>query len=183
MGAARQMDARRYGLFTMVGIAGEDDLDAPDLLTGNSVAGMVAPDTQVARNANGGQPTGHRNGRAKPGAWTSTKQIRSPEASAAARDRMLTEVSVRPSSCDELDQWAYHLAAREKHAHSERCTTCRRGVYGKTGRATTWYEHCRNRGGSCAKNRQERPGVSQSTANSRQSTSALRRQTALGHLE
>src|SRR5215203_5615329 len=32
MGAALSY-ARRYALFTMVGIAGEDDLDAPDLLT------------------------------------------------------------------------------------------------------------------------------------------------------
>jgi hypothetical protein len=26
--------ARRYALFTLVGIAGEDDVDAPDLLSG-----------------------------------------------------------------------------------------------------------------------------------------------------
>ena len=32
MGAALTY-ARRYGLFTLVGIAGEDDLDAPDLMT------------------------------------------------------------------------------------------------------------------------------------------------------
>jgi len=32
MGAALTY-ARRYALFTLVGIAGEDDLDAPDLLT------------------------------------------------------------------------------------------------------------------------------------------------------
>ena len=34
--------ARRYALFTLVGIAGEDDLDAPDLPTGN-----VAPPSQT----------------------------------------------------------------------------------------------------------------------------------------
>ena len=33
MGAALTY-ARRYALFTLVGIAGEDDLDAPDLLNG-----------------------------------------------------------------------------------------------------------------------------------------------------
>ena len=32
MGAALTY-ARRYALFTLVGIAGEDDLDAPDLMT------------------------------------------------------------------------------------------------------------------------------------------------------
>ena len=39
MGAALTY-ARRYALFTLVGIAGEDDLDAPDLITPtNTVAG------------------------------------------------------------------------------------------------------------------------------------------------
>ena len=36
MGAALTY-ARRYGLFTLVGIAGEDDLDAPDLATHSAV--------------------------------------------------------------------------------------------------------------------------------------------------
>jgi hypothetical protein len=35
MGAALAY-ARRYGLFTLAGIAGEDDLDAPDLATGTT---------------------------------------------------------------------------------------------------------------------------------------------------
>jgi hypothetical protein len=37
MGAALTY-ARRYGLFTMVGIAGENDLDAPDLAAPNGQA-------------------------------------------------------------------------------------------------------------------------------------------------
>ena len=37
MGAALTY-ARRYALFTLVGIAGEDDLDAPDLITPTSTA-------------------------------------------------------------------------------------------------------------------------------------------------
>src|ERR1700733_12365568 len=49
MGAALTY-ARRYALFTMVGIAGEDDLDAPDLandrLNGDKIAkDLIAPDT------------------------------------------------------------------------------------------------------------------------------------------
>src|SRR5215469_3850904 len=44
MGAALTY-ARRYALFTLVGIAGEDDVDAPDLLS------PVAPETKL----NGGQ--------------------------------------------------------------------------------------------------------------------------------
>ena len=41
MGAALTY-ARRYGLFTLVGIAGEDDLDAPDLPL-QSVPAPLAP--------------------------------------------------------------------------------------------------------------------------------------------
>ncbi len=46
--------ARRYCLFTMVGLAGEDDLDAPDLLTANAreVAGN-GPDPETPL---GGKP-------------------------------------------------------------------------------------------------------------------------------
>ena len=45
--------ARRYCLFTMVGLAGEDDLDAPDLLTANAreVAGNGSdPETSLGGN-------------------------------------------------------------------------------------------------------------------------------------
>src|SRR5262249_25150408 len=50
MGAALTY-ARRYALFTLVGIAGEDDVDAPDLLS------PVAPEIKP------GSPTGHKNER------------------------------------------------------------------------------------------------------------------------
>src|SRR5881227_3152705 len=49
MGAALTY-ARRYALFTLVGIAGEDDLDAPDLSTVNGSGTSVSdgkPSTQV----------------------------------------------------------------------------------------------------------------------------------------
>ena len=42
MGAALTY-ARRYALFTLVGIAGEDDLDAPDLPVTNIEKGLPAP--------------------------------------------------------------------------------------------------------------------------------------------
>jgi hypothetical protein len=48
MGAALTY-ARRYALFTMVGIAGEDDLDAPDL-NGEPPKGQKATDTGLAPN-------------------------------------------------------------------------------------------------------------------------------------
>ena len=51
MGAALTY-ARRYALFTLVGIAGEDDLDAPDLNTGSA-----DPAASLGRT---GQPVWHR---------------------------------------------------------------------------------------------------------------------------
>src|ERR1700747_606895 len=55
MGAALTY-ARRYALFTLVGIAGEDDLDAPDLLS--SPAPDTKPDSPIGNKKdrfNGGQ--------------------------------------------------------------------------------------------------------------------------------
>ena len=54
MGAALTY-ARRYALFTLVGIAGEDDLDAPDL-TGPAPESDKL-DTNSKRGVNGGQPS------------------------------------------------------------------------------------------------------------------------------
>ena len=58
MGAALTY-ARRYGLFTLVGIAGEDDLDAPDLPAPRPQAGPSAPASPTAasqkRDGNGAQ--------------------------------------------------------------------------------------------------------------------------------
>src|SRR5215208_530559 len=51
MGAALTY-ARRYGLFTLVGLAGEDDLDAPDLITAGvagSNGGRLGPLRKRAR--------------------------------------------------------------------------------------------------------------------------------------
>jgi hypothetical protein len=42
MGAALTY-ARRYSLFTLVGIAGEDDVDAPDLVAPAAIASMSNP--------------------------------------------------------------------------------------------------------------------------------------------
>ena len=49
MGAALTY-ARRYALFTMVGIAGEDDLDAPPDVTADLAAGRKAADTAPSSN-------------------------------------------------------------------------------------------------------------------------------------
>src|SRR6202047_786786 len=93
MGAALTY-ARRYALFTLVGIAGEDDLDAPDLPVANSDGGR-APAT------NASSPTsmnGHSVGTVNPGPFApgsgsyrkprvhSSKPILAPDASAQLRD-------------------------------------------------------------------------------------------------
>src|SRR5208282_5212523 len=53
MGAALTY-ARRYALFTLVGIAGEDDLDAPDL------TGQPTEAAGIAGNGSLGKPNGNR---------------------------------------------------------------------------------------------------------------------------
>jgi hypothetical protein len=101
MGAALTY-ARRYALFTLVGIAGEDDLDAPDLpLSGPPTAS--SPDKvnghalDPGRGANGG-------GRRKPRRVPSRVTLE-PQASAALREQLLAQLAglVRP---EDLDRWA-----------------------------------------------------------------------------
>src|SRR6266513_1376414 len=87
MGAALTY-ARRYALFTLVGIAGEDDLDAPDL--------CAAPPTSAARTATeSGQlrppPRGDGNGRSRAAARAASMPVLSSDESAALRDRLLGE--------------------------------------------------------------------------------------------
>jgi hypothetical protein len=104
--------ARRYALFTLVGIAGEDDLDAPDLIaptvpdspvrsvTSSTVAGMNG-----ARAA--GSAPSRRCGRA------STTTIRPDldlDGSKALRDQLLTDVD-RLSSGDDAATWAHRIMA------------------------------------------------------------------------
>src|SRR5262245_44721296 len=84
--------ARRYALFTLVGIAGEDDVDAPDLncepATETGVrAGSAAPPQRAASIRPSGRGDG--GGRGHP--------ILNPEASAEARDRLLREIIKLPS--------------------------------------------------------------------------------------
>src|SRR5262245_52967279 len=64
MGAALTY-ARRYALFTLVGIAGEDDLDAPDITACGPAAGRE-PDSRPARfpsrDSGNGRLRGHHKG-------------------------------------------------------------------------------------------------------------------------
>ena len=93
MGAALTY-ARRYALFTLVGIAGEDDIDAPDL-NAPMPGGSEKPAPNNHGRLNGGQShsapqmPGHRGPRV---VSKTAKPILGPEASAALRDRLMAEL-------------------------------------------------------------------------------------------
>ena len=95
MGAALTY-ARRYALFTLVGIAGEDDLDAPDL---------PAP---TVPNAKPELPPVRRNGKAN--SIAPLKIVLDPDASAALRDQLLADVA-RLSSSVTAATWAQRIMA------------------------------------------------------------------------
>jgi hypothetical protein len=92
MGAALTY-ARRYALFALVGIAGEDDLDAPDL-GGQPTEASGKPGNGLGNgklNGSGGdQPLGSFVKRRK--SWSPPKQLLDPDKSAALRDRLLNEL-------------------------------------------------------------------------------------------
>jgi hypothetical protein len=102
MGAALTY-ARRYALFTLVGIAGEDDLDAPDL------GAPREPDSGSPSEPNGqSEPsrrivTGDANGsRKRP---PTPKMPLQPDASAALREQLLSELAAT-ATADEATVWA-----------------------------------------------------------------------------
>jgi hypothetical protein len=112
MGAALTY-ARRYALFTLVGIAGEDDLDAPDLLS------PTAPESKTGGaigdkkdRLNGGQDNvkvqqasaGHRT---KAG-LTFPRSTLPPKASAALRVQLIAGIK-DIGSAEEAASWAHRV--------------------------------------------------------------------------
>ena len=107
MGAALTY-ARRYALFTLVGIAGEDDLDAPD------PCGQVPPPIASAVDRSWRPRDGHSqrptrtpgNGHARGGIKTSEPPVTlDQDQSAALRDKLLTELA-EITSADLAASWA-----------------------------------------------------------------------------
>jgi hypothetical protein len=93
MGAALTY-ARRYALFTLVGIAGDDDLDAPDLLDD--------PPAAVPGGAKASEGTKTSNGTVhKP--WL-PKPLLTADASADLRDQLRTEIA-ELRDADDLALW------------------------------------------------------------------------------
>ena len=113
MGAALTY-ARRYALFTLVGIAGEDDLDAPDLIS------RTTPPPKPER------PLGNQNGQPNGGQANSTKQFSSlrrakavsnplkptleAQASASLRDQLMAELKDL-NSAEDAANWAQRVLA------------------------------------------------------------------------
>jgi hypothetical protein len=99
-------------LFTLVGIAGEDDLDAPDLIA------RTTPPSKAER------PPGNQNGQLKSGQASSTQQFSSggrvkavsnppkptldPKASTALRDQLTAEIEGIKSD-EEAANWAHRV--------------------------------------------------------------------------
>jgi hypothetical protein len=111
MGAALTY-ARRYALFTLVGIAGEDDLDAPDLIA------RTTPPSKAER------APGNQNGQLRSGEVSLTQQFSSgrrakavsnpsrpdldPKDSAALRDQLTAEIEEIKSD-EEAANWAHRV--------------------------------------------------------------------------
>jgi hypothetical protein len=96
MGAALTY-ARRYALFTLVGIAGEDDLDAPDLCAPAPIYPPVVG-VQV-------QPRTSGNGRMGGAGKTASSIVLPTDQSAALRDRLIGEIAGVESQ-DSAAAWA-----------------------------------------------------------------------------
>jgi ERF superfamily len=97
MGAALTY-ARRYALFTLVGIAGEDDLDAPDLCMPRPVTGPSLSGAQLSPPAPG-------NGKMRAAAKPTSMPVLSPVESAALRERLLGEIAALQSH-ESATAWA-----------------------------------------------------------------------------
>jgi len=107
MGAALTY-ARRYALFTLVGIAGEDDLDAPDLTDPAPETGK--PRTDSTSSSNGSQQSVSdgltRRGKAKKLGSPTLKRELSAALSASLRTELLREIEDL-SAPDNAALWAH----------------------------------------------------------------------------
>jgi ERF superfamily len=97
--------ARRYALFTLVGIAGEDDLDAPDLTT----AGPQNTDPNSPRSDNRAQTIAdgpvNRSPAAAGNRAPSTNTILAPDQSAVLHERLIKEIQDL-NSVETATSWA-----------------------------------------------------------------------------
>jgi hypothetical protein len=99
--------ARRYALFTLVGIAGEDDLDAPDLIGPDAQTETLS--IEIKSVGNGGRPTSsnRRAGRARANKFNSPSAASELSAalSASLRAELLREIECL-GAADDAALWA-----------------------------------------------------------------------------
>jgi hypothetical protein len=115
MGAALTY-ARRYTLFTLVGIAGEDDIDAPDLNTPTATSASGAGKSMASGNGdrlNGGQaqsrrPAFVRDRTAADRGSVPAPTLLGPAASAALRDQLKVELG-SIAMAEEAAKWAHRV--------------------------------------------------------------------------
>jgi len=105
MGAALTY-ARRYALFTLVGLAGEDDVDAPDL------DALPNARVELPRSGHRDQSDGPAGGTERPARdggrppVPSARSILAPEQSAILRERLVDQLAAI-NSADEAAAWAH----------------------------------------------------------------------------
>jgi hypothetical protein len=103
MGAALTY-ARRYALFTLVGIAGEDDLDAPDLGAGGNSDKNPGLDIQASTKPVVDEPPFSPSGASRKGKVTRPPRIvLATHQSEALRDRLVAELSDLKSADEAAD--------------------------------------------------------------------------------
>jgi hypothetical protein len=113
MGAALTY-ARRYALFTLVGIAGEDDLDAPDLC-----AAPPTTDAKMGTDELRLPPRSDGNGRTRTAGRAASTPVLSSGEPAALRDRLLGEIAGL-QSLESATNWAQGaLAAKNQLTASD----------------------------------------------------------------
>ncbi len=99
MGAALTY-ARRYALFALVGIAGEDDVDAPDILSESTPAADTSDDAGPSTPASRKRPNGSIRKPRQP------KTVLATEPSAVLRDQLIAEIQNLKEG-EEIALWAH----------------------------------------------------------------------------
>jgi hypothetical protein len=97
--------ARRYALFTLVGIAGEDDLDAPDVAAAVQSNRESINGSKLDRAGDNGAASS-RNGMNRRKSSSSLLPMLDNDASASTCERILTEMATQ-GSVAALELWAY----------------------------------------------------------------------------
>jgi ERF superfamily len=107
MGAALTY-ARRYALFTLVGIAGEDDLDAPDIAAPVPSGAGVAPSDSTPHHNGHGSLLRSARPRRRDGLNGQNKPVLTVEDSSSLCEQLLSQVSGL-SSVEAATTWAHRI--------------------------------------------------------------------------